>query len=81
MSVWLQEVLEHGGFDIIENPEDAKWLLSQRDEFESLCGRAEECIDDYDEYEEYVEDYDGDGEPQSWQEWRAAKYYNQTKGQ
>ena len=58
MSVWLTEVvMDDGKIDFINNPDDAKWLLSQRDEFESMCEKAEECVEDYEEYEEYVEEH------------------------
>lgn len=77
MSVWLQEVLERGGYDIIEDVEDAKWLLSQKDEFAALCERAEECIEDYNEYRDFVEmqeDEFNNFDNPSWEEWRKEKY-------
>ena len=72
MSVWLQEILENAGYDIVNNPDDAKWLLSQRDEFGVLCEKAEECVDDYDEYQDYMDGVD-DNEHQaelSFEDWR-----------
>ena len=74
MSVWLQEVLENAGYDIVNNPEDAKWLLSQQDEFGALCEKAEECVDEYDEYLDHKEtaEEDGDYNYPSFEEWREA---------
>ena len=55
MSVSLQEVLENAGYDIKNNPEDAMWLLAQKNEFEELCETAEETSDLYhDEYIDYT---------------------------
>ena len=78
MSVWLQEVIENGGYNIIENVEDARWLLSQRDEFESLCKKAEECVEDYEEYVDFIETQEelGNTDLPSWEEWRREKYNN-----
>lgn len=78
MSVILQEVLENAGYDIIENIEDARWILSQRDEFESLCEKAEECEEDYEEYEDFIETQEelGNTDLPSWEEWRREKYNN-----
>lgn len=76
MSVWLQNVLEDAGYDIIENVEDAKWLLSQRDEFESLCEKAEECVDAYEDYQWEMQEHEDSGESGkiiSFQEWRKIK--------
>lgn len=74
MSVWLTEVvMDDGKFDFINNPDDAKWLLSQRDEFESMCEKAEECVEDYEEYEEYVEEHEDDDTLLTFDEWRAQK--------
>ena len=47
MSVSLDEVLTAAGYDIKNNPEDAQWLLAQRDEFEELCDIADETVDEY----------------------------------
>ena len=52
MSVSLYEVLTSAGFDIRENPEDAEWLLSRRNEFEELCEQAEELLDSVEEENE-----------------------------
>lgn len=77
MSVSLQEVIENSGYDIIENVEDARWLLSQRDEFESLCEKADECVEDYEEYEDFIETQEelGNFNNPTWEEWRKEKYY------
>lgn len=73
MSVSLDEVLTAAGYDIRNNPEDAQWLLSQKDDWGDLTYDAEKCIDDYDEYEEYVDEYDGDDEPKDFETWRDEK--------
>ena len=74
MSVWLTEVvMDDGKIDFINNPDDAKWLLSQRDEFESMCEKAEECVEDYEEYEEYAEEHEDNDELLSFDEWRRQK--------
>lgn len=72
MSVSLQEVIENGGYDIIENIEDARWLLSQIDEFVSLCEKAEECVEDYEEYEDFIETQEdlGNFNYPSFEEWK-----------
>lgn len=45
MSVSLLEVIEAGGYDLTTK-EDAIWLLSKRNEFEELVGKAEELVGD-----------------------------------
>lgn len=77
MSVSLEEVIESSGFDIIENVEDAEWLLGQKEEFEALCEKAEECVEDYDEYTDFIETQEelGNNDLPSWEEWRKEKYY------
>lgn len=55
MSVSLDEILTAAGYDIKNNPEDAQWLLSQKDDWDDLTYAAEQCVDDYEEYEEYVD--------------------------
>lgn len=47
MSVSLEEVLTAAGYDIKNNPEDAQWLLSQKDDWDDLLYDAEQCVDDY----------------------------------
>lgn len=69
MSVSLQEVLENAGYDIKNNPEDAMWLLAQKNEFEELCEKAEETSDLYhDEYIDYT--LSMDLVPYSFADWR-----------
>ena len=51
MSVSLYEVLTSAGFEVTENPEDAQWLLSKRNEFEELLEQAEELLDEEEENE------------------------------
>ena len=46
MSVSLLEVLEHGGYQVTLNKEDALWLLSKRNEFDELVEQAEELLED-----------------------------------
>ena len=78
MSVWLTDVvMDDGKIDFKENVEDAKWLLSQRDEFESMCEKAEECVEDYEEYEDFIETQEelGNTDLPSWEDWRRNKYY------
>lgn len=76
MSVSLQEVLENAGYDIIENIEDARWLISQQEEFDALIEKAEECEEDYEEYRDFVDTQEELGEfnNPSWEEWRKEKY-------
>lgn len=76
MSVWLQEVVENAGYDIIENPDDARWLLAQKEEFEALCEKAAECVEDYNEYEKYVQEQQENNKSHilTWTEWRGRKY-------
>lgn len=73
MSVSLYEVLTAAGYDIKNNPEDAQWLLAQKDDWGDLTYDAEQCVDDYEEYEEYVDEYDGDDEPKDFETWRDEK--------
>lgn len=43
MAVSLLEVIEAGGYDIT-TPEDARWLLSRKEEIEELLEQAEEVV-------------------------------------
>ena len=67
MSVSLEEVLTAAGHDIKNNPEDAQWLLAQKDDWDDLLYDAEQCVDDYEEHEEYVDEYDVDDEPKDFE--------------
>lgn len=50
MSVSLLEVIEAGGYDL-STEEDAKWLLSQVNQFEELVTKAEDLIEKIEEAE------------------------------
>lgn len=54
MSVSILEVLENAGYDIRNNIDDARWLLGQRDEFETLCEEAGKFDDLYSDYEDFM---------------------------
>lgn len=54
MSVTLQEVIEHGGYDLT-TLDDARWLVSKQTEFAELVEEAEETIE---RLEAEVEDED-----------------------
>lgn len=75
MSVSLDEIISHAGYDIKNDPNDAKWLLSQKDEFEELLEIAERTSDDYDDYKNYVDEYEDehDDEPKDFETWRNEK--------
>ena len=45
MSVSLREVIEHSGYDLT-TADDARWLLSNRTEFEQLVEEAEELVEE-----------------------------------
>ena len=71
MSVSLDEIISHAGYDIKNDVNDARWLLAQRDEFEELLEIAEQTVDDYDEYEEYLDETPAEEEPMDFETWRA----------
>lgn len=74
MSVSLLEVLENAGYDIKNNIDDARWLLAQRDEFETLCEEAEDFDDDYADYCYYEDEMrEQDKTPLTFEGWRAEK--------
>lgn len=73
MSVSLYEVLDAAGYDIKNNPEDAQWLLAQKDDWDDLTYDAEQCVDDYEEYEEYLDEKDEDDELIDFETWREEK--------
>lgn len=54
MSVTLREVLEFSSYKPLENQQDAKWLLSRRNEFEELLEGAESLLEDL--AEQQIED-------------------------
>ena len=66
MSVSILEALEHGGWDVQNNVEDARWLVSQVNQFEDLVTKAEDLIEKTEEEEnerlekEYNERMGGD---------------------
>lgn len=45
MSVSITEALSSAGYEPATNPSDARWLISQRDEWEELLEQAEACIE------------------------------------
>lgn len=75
MSVSLLEVLENAGFDIKNNIEDARWLMSQSDEWEELYEQAENLDDDYDDYEDMIslQEELGNFDNPTFEEWRKDK--------
>ena len=72
MSVSLLEVLENAGYDVKNNIEDARWLMSQYDEFNDLYEQAEELEDAYVDYEDFITTQEelGNYDNPSWEEWR-----------
>ena len=48
MSVSLAEVISAAGYDL-DSKDDANWLLSKQNEFESLIEKAEELLESEDE--------------------------------
>ena len=73
MSVSLSEVLENAGYDIKNNGiDDARWLLSQKDEFDKLYEEAKELEDNWTDYKDFVEMQEelGNFDNPSWEEWR-----------
>lgn len=55
MSVSLLEVIEHSGYDLT-TVEDARWLLSNRTEFEHLIEEAEALVEEAEEAERQEDD-------------------------
>ena len=45
MSVSITEALASAGYEPASDPGDARWLISQRDEWEELFEQAEACIE------------------------------------
>ena len=79
MSVSLDEIISHAGYDIKNNIDDARWLLAQKDEFEELLEIAEQTVDDYDEYEEYLDETPAEEEPMDFETWKEFNKLNTTK--
>lgn len=72
MSVSLLEVLENAGYDIKNNVEDAKWLMSQGNEWDELYENAEDLVDEYEDYEDFIYEQEelGNSDNPSFEEWR-----------
>lgn len=72
MSVSLQEVLENAGYDIKNNVDDARWLLSQESELYDLLDKAGRLEDDWTEYSEFVDTQEelGNFINPTFEEWR-----------
>lgn len=72
MSVSLEEVIRKAGYNILEDVEDAKWLLSLADEWEELIEKAEELEEMYNDYLDCKDtaEEDGDYGFPSFEEWR-----------
>lgn len=75
MSVSLLEVLENAGYDVLNNIDDARWLMSQNDEWNELYEKAEELEDEYNDYLDCKEtaEEDGDYDYPSFNEWKELK--------
>jgi len=75
MSVSLLEVIENAGYDIKNNVEDARWLLSKESEFNDLVEMAGELEDDWTEYSDFVETQEelGNFINPTFEEWREEK--------
>lgn len=75
MSVSLLEVLENAGFDVRNNIEDARWLMSQSNEWEELYEQAENLDDDYEDYEDMIslQEELGNFDNPTFEEWRKEK--------
>lgn len=75
MSVSLLEVLENAGYDVLNNVDDARWLMSQNDEWNELYEKAEELEDEYNDYLDCKEtaEEDGDYNYPSFNEWKELK--------
>lgn len=75
MSVSILEVLENAGYDIKNNVDDARWLLSQESEFNDLVDIAGKLEDDWCEYSDFVEMQEelGNFDNPTFEEWRKEK--------
>ena len=72
MSVSLRQVLEEAGFDVKNNPDDAKWLLAQEYDWEEIRNDAINLSDECDDYRRYVweEEEKGNWGYKTFEEWR-----------
>lgn len=72
MSVSILEVLENAGYDIKNNPDDATWLLAQRNEWEELVEVAEGLGELKEEYEDFIDLQEelGNFNNPTFEEWR-----------
>lgn len=61
MGVSLEEAINCAGYDL-SNVKDARWLLSKKDEWESLCEKADNLSDNYDDYLDCVEEMEDSGD-------------------
>lgn len=75
MSASLSEVLQSAGFDIKNNIEDAKWLVSQDGEWNELFSIASDLEDEHNDYLDCKDaaEEDGDYNYPSFNEWRNLK--------
>lgn len=75
MSVSLIQVLADAGYDVKNNVEDAKWLLSKVSEWDELVEHAEALEELYDEYLDCLEtaEEDEDRNFPSFNEWKELK--------
>lgn len=72
MSVSILEVLENAGYDIKNNVDDARWLLSQESEFYDLLDKAGRLEDDWVEWSDFVDRQEefGNFDNPTFEEWR-----------
>ena len=75
MSVSILEVLENAGYDVKNNVEDARWLLSQEGEFYDLLERADRLVDEYSDYKDFIDVQEDLGifDNLTFEEWRKEK--------
>lgn len=70
MSVSLDEIIRHAGYDIKNDINDARWLLAQKDEFEEMCDTAEAMAYEYESYQDYLDGLDDDEQPMDFEDWK-----------
>lgn len=75
MSVSLLEVLESAGYDIKNNVDDARWLISQESELHDLLDRAGRLEDEWFEWSDFVDMQEelGNFDNPTFEEWREEK--------